>query len=730
MKLYPFKICICTLVYLGCLLTATSTLAQNNINSLNAVCGERTFTTVTFEWDKPANVDSFYIYDLEDNDRLLSKQEEAEIGFENINPGVEYELRIVPICNSGCPPEILADSISCSSTPCPNINVRIAPKDPNNPNLHFQSGNKISYCFHNGDGVIDFDSTITGIPTQPGRWESNGVVDQNGEFDVRASGFGIFQVRYVIDENDYCRYRDLYTIIVENLPPLDFTFDEVICPNSPSLFEIPSYIDPRIIARWIPEGNAQVQNIGLDSFTIEWDAPGDYLVGMHIDEGINECLSDTVWHTVTVIDKLFSVIECTPYNDKIEFSWSSNSCFESYKVIVDGLEVADQAETEYTVEDLDEGQTVNIEIIPSGADCLCEIVPASENCTTLVCDPFTVDVQNETFLCDYPDPTLQMEALPIDHNGDYTQTWSGDFITPEGLVDMVLLPAGETEFFLTSVVGQCTHDTMMTVTKTISPIFEIEYGGPACGGERGFLDIFPEDFQEEYEIYLDGTLVDLQGRYSVDLEEHEVYITDSYGCASEVQYFDLSEFSMVTASFDQRDRIIIREDQVVDYNIILSNENTLTDSIVWTYDEEILCSGTSCEMTYAAAPDDSGTLCAEIFFDASCSQMICSEILVNKRYDYYIPNIITLNSQDENSTFTIFSEDEEMLVNEFHIYDKWGNMVYEKEELEKAKNVVWSGMMNGQEVSSGVYAYAGELEFSNGRILSINGELTVLSSKH
>lgn len=703
-------------------------LGQNAVNSLNAFCSDRTFTSVYFEWDKPSNVDSFHIFDLEDNNRLISKQSVPEIGFENIDPGVEYELNIVPICIGGCPTEMLSDTISCSSTPCPNLNVRIGPKDPENPNLFFEPGNKINYCFHNGDGFIDFDSTITGIPTMPGRWESNGFVDQSGKFDVLASGFGIFQVRYVIDENDYCRYRDLYTIIVENLPALDFTFDEVICPNSPSLFEVPSYIDPRIIPRWIVAGNNMVEEVGLDSFMIEWDAPGDYLVGMHIDPGINECLSDTVWHTVTVVDKLTSAVTCTPYNDRIEYSWTANSCYDSYKISIDGVEVANQSETTYTVENLDEGQTVEIEVIPSGATCQCEIIPATGTCTTLVCDPFTVEVENLTFLCDFPEATLLMEANPIDHNGDFTQTWSGEHITEQGLVDVFSLPAGESEFRLTSVVGQCSHDTLLYVTKATAPKFEIEYGGPACGGDRGFLDIFPEDFQEEYEIYIDDMLVDLQPRYSVDLSAHEVYITDSYGCSSQVETFDLSEFINVTASFDQRENIIISEDTEVQYNILLSSENAQTDSTVWYYNNEVICRDSSCDRDFTIAPENSGTICAEVFFDAACSQMICGEILVNKRFDYYIPNIISLNSNDENSTLTIFSEDPEMLVNEFSIYDKWGNSVYQLNSLEKSKNIVWAGIMNGQQVSSGVYAYTGELEFSNGRIISINGEVTVLNS--
>ena len=704
------------------------TNAQNNVNSLNAACGELTHTSVSFTWDKPAGVDSFHVYDLNNND-LLSKQTATEIEFTGINPGVQHELNIVPICIGGCP-QMLSDTISCTSIPCPNISIRLSIKEIDN-NAMTIVGNRIDYCLHNGSGVIDFDSTIYGIPTQPGRWETTGtgVIDQNGKFDVVASGQGSFQVRYVITENDNCEFRDLYTIVVENLPALDFTFDELICPNSPGIFSIPSYNDPRIVGRWIIEGGGVLEETATDTFSITWDQPGEYTVGMHIDKGINNCLSDTIWHEVVVSDKLSSTISCTPYNDKIIFEWTENSCYESYKILIDGVEVAEQLDPIYTVSDLEEGQEVNIEVMPSGSTCTCDIESAIENCTTTVCDPFTVEVVNETFLCDFQDAQLQLSTTPTSSTSQdtYDQVWTGPNVSESGIIDMLSLPNGESTFKLTTTIGQCNHDTIINIIKTSAPQFEIEYGGPACGGEKGFLDIFPVDYQEEYEIYIDDALVDLENRYSVDLSNHEVYITDSYGCFSDVRQFDLTEFQQVTASFDQRDDIIIEEEQEVDYNVILSNDNTQIDSIRWYFGDEMICTGGACDMHYSIAPEDSGSICAEIFFDASCTQMICASIRVNKRYDYYIPNIISLDTQTpENSSFTIFSEDESMLVNSFSIHDQWGNKVYEKDSVEKSKNITWSGDMNGQKVSSGIYAYAGELEFSNGRILKVNGDITVL----
>lgn len=82
---------------------------------------------------------------------------------------------------------------------------------------------------------------------------------------------------------------------------------------------------------------------------------------------------------------------------------------------------------------------------------------------------------------------------------------------------------------------------------------------------------------------------------------------------------------------------------------------------------------------------------------------------------YYIPNIISAQTNTTNSTFAIFFNDEncDILSTSLSIYDRWGELIF------KSDNNEWSGNFNDYFVNPGVYFY--KFEFTsqlNGTIQS------------
>jgi gliding motility-associated-like protein len=56
------------------------------------------------------------------------------------------------------------------------------------------------------------------------------------------------------------------------------------------------------------------------------------------------------------------------------------------------------------------------------------------------------------------------------------------------------------------------------------------------------------------------------------------------------------------------------------------------------------------------------------------------------------------------------------------ILNRWGNLIYEF----NSPNGLWDGKSNGDKVTSGVYFYKLEIEFTNGEKQSLHGNITVL----
>ncbi len=78
----------------------------------------------------------------------------------------------------------------------------------------------------------------------------------------------------------------------------------------------------------------------------------------------------------------------------------------------------------------------------------------------------------------------------------------------------------------------------------------------------------------------------------------------------------------------------------------------------------------------------------------------------------YIPNIFNPFGSEENSTFKIsVPEASSFVIESFRVFDRWGNLVYNKENIDPLIFTDWwDGRYNGRYVEQGVYIYLIELK--------------------
>jgi gliding motility-associated-like protein len=69
------------------------------------------------------------------------------------------------------------------------------------------------------------------------------------------------------------------------------------------------------------------------------------------------------------------------------------------------------------------------------------------------------------------------------------------------------------------------------------------------------------------------------------------------------------------------------------------------------------------------------------------------------------------------------------IVNYMRIFDRWGNLMYQRESFIPNNNDFaegWDGKYKGQIVQNGVYVYLIEVKFLDGRVLLYRGDVSVL----
>jgi gliding motility-associated-like protein len=86
----------------------------------------------------------------------------------------------------------------------------------------------------------------------------------------------------------------------------------------------------------------------------------------------------------------------------------------------------------------------------------------------------------------------------------------------------------------------------------------------------------------------------------------------------------------------------------------------------------------------------------------------------------YIPNIFSPNNDGFNDVFYVRGKEIESL--HFLIYNRWGNLVFESNELSQG----WDGTQNGKMCEAGVYAFVAEVRFKDGREENRKGTVTLV----
>ncbi len=100
---------------------------------------------------------------------------------------------------------------------------------------------------------------------------------------------------------------------------------------------------------------------------------------------------------------------------------------------------------------------------------------------------------------------------------------------------------------------------------------------------------------------------------------------------------------------------------------------------------------------------------------------------VDKKRKVYIPNVFAPNSV-YNSNFRVFTGAGVRNINYIRIYDRWGELIYQADELAPGLGGAgnWDGTFNGRQVPTGAYVYLVEVEFEDDAVLLYRGDITVV----
>ncbi len=145
-------------------------------------------------------------------------------------------------------------------------------------------------------------------------------------------------------------------------------------------------------------------------------------------------------------------------------------------------------------------------------------------------------------------------------------------------------------------------------------------------------------------------------------------------------------------------------------------------SIKWSPSDNLSCD--DCLVATLTGLQDA-TYIVEVTDIHGCKQSVRIVVRINDNAIITVPNIIDPKSGG-NQYFSIFSNESVISVEKLAIYDRWGNLVFIKENITpNIPNEGWNGTFSGRPVEQGVYVYIIHYTTPSGAKI-LTGDVTVM----
>jgi gliding motility-associated-like protein len=127
------------------------------------------------------------------------------------------------------------------------------------------------------------------------------------------------------------------------------------------------------------------------------------------------------------------------------------------------------------------------------------------------------------------------------------------------------------------------------------------------------------------------------------------------------------------------------------------------------------------EEIYAAANgcDSVVTIVVTLLPEEECNEAEITSI--------YSPNAFSPNGDGFNDEFTLFAKDGTAIIRHLRIFSRWGELLFEGTDLAPGDLAGgWDGTFRGKAMDPGVYIYFAEVEWADGRVRILKGDLTLI----
>ncbi len=279
--------------------------------------------------------------------------------------------------------------------------------------------------------------------------------------------------------------------------------------------------------------------------------------------------------------------------------------------------------------------------------------------------------------------------------------------------------------------GCTSNDEVEVFSNTDVPSYIADISEPNCADpDAGAIIVSSVNGGAGQYLYsIDGglTYVDNPAFMNLPPGTYSLIIQDVNGCETPPQQIIIVEPGDLDVDAGD-DQTLDLTDEEYNLQIATTADPDNIVSVVWTENGEVICDDPLECFSIMVNPVGVGEYCVTVTDIFGCVAEDCVTLRERIVRDIYIGNVFTPDG-DDNNNFFVQSDEYIESVDEFRVFDRWGELVFNAPaHMPNNPDDGWDGFFNDKPVEQGVYVYVIKVRFAGPdqetKILS--GNVTVI----
>jgi gliding motility-associated-like protein len=334
----------------------------------------------------------------------------------------------------------------------------------------------------------------------------------------------------------------------------------------------------------------------------------------------------------------------------------------------------------------------------------------------------------EDFVISCFSPTASLDGSASTTGTGIVYAWT----SPDGSLEggtTTLTPSisspGIYRLLVTNQLNGCTDNDEVLVTQ-LNPRATTSSVQPGCYGQKGSIS-FTQTTEgvPPYLYSVDGGNTFQTGSSFSELSAgvYSLVVQDINGCEYRESLEIVQPDSLIVVITEPFVRIGLGEShQVIAQTNVADSQ---LGSVIWDNGSSLSC--TDC-LTPVASPLETSVYQLTVRDMNGCKADAMLRIIVDRRRYIYVPSAFSPNGDGINDLLLIYVRPETVRqVKRFDVYNRWGESVYSAANFAPNDPVHgWDGLFRGQPLQPAVFAYYAEVEFIDGTVEIVRGDVTLV----